>query len=120
MAINMALLGFIGSNFGSIAMEDFGHMAGVASSYQSFAKTLLAAVVGALMVARFRTPSFKRATIYAENVSFVLLAFVGLAAALLTYPWTTLVLIDCAYLAMLAYTVATKPTKPVEDTAADA
>ena len=30
------------------------------------------AIVGALMVGRFRTPSFKRATIYAENVSFVL------------------------------------------------
>ncbi len=49
MMINVGLIGFIGSNFGSIAMEDFGHMAGVASSYQSFAKTLLAAVVGALI-----------------------------------------------------------------------
>ena len=47
MMVNVGLIGFIGSNFGSIAMEDFGHMAGVASSYQSFAKTLLAAVVGA-------------------------------------------------------------------------
>jgi hypothetical protein len=41
MMVNVGLIGFIGSNFGSIAMEDFGHMAGVASSYQSFAKTLL-------------------------------------------------------------------------------
>ncbi len=47
MMANVGLIGFIGSNFGSIAMEDFGHMAGVASSYQSFARTLLAAVVGA-------------------------------------------------------------------------
>jgi MFS transporter, DHA1 family, multidrug resistance protein len=47
MMVNVGLIGFIGSNFGSIAMEDFGHMAGVASSYQSFAKTLLAAMVGA-------------------------------------------------------------------------
>jgi CDP-diacylglycerol--serine O-phosphatidyltransferase len=84
------------------------------------AVALWMAIVGALMVGRFRTPSFKRATIYAENVSFVLLAFVGLAAALLTYPWTTLALVDCAYLAMLAYTVAKKPTKPAEDTATDA
>src|SRR3546814_14782430 len=45
--VNVGLVGFIGSNFGSIAMEDFGHMAGVASSYQSFAKTLFAATVGA-------------------------------------------------------------------------
>src|SRR3546814_10362632 len=47
MMVNVGLVGFIGSNFGSIAMEDFGHMAGVASSYQSFAKTLIAATVGA-------------------------------------------------------------------------
>ncbi|PZQ24269.1 MAG: Bcr/CflA family drug resistance efflux transporter [Sphingopyxis macrogoltabida] len=49
MMVNVGLIGFIGSNFGSIAMEDFGHMAGVASSYQSFAKTSLAAVAGALI-----------------------------------------------------------------------
>ena len=49
MMVNVGLIGFIGSNFGSIAMEDFGHMAGVASSYQSFAKTLLAATAGALI-----------------------------------------------------------------------
>ncbi len=49
MMVNVGLIGFIGSNFGSIAMEDFGHMAGVASSYQSFARTLLAATAGALI-----------------------------------------------------------------------
>lgn len=49
MMVNVGLIGFIGSNFGAIAMEDFGHMAGVASSYQSFAKTLLAATAGALI-----------------------------------------------------------------------
>ena len=49
MMVNVGLIGFIGSNFGSIAMEDFGHMAGVSSSYQSFCKTLLAAAMGALI-----------------------------------------------------------------------
>lgn len=49
MMVNVGLIGFIGSNFGSIAMEDFGHMAGIASSYQSFAKTLVAALIGALI-----------------------------------------------------------------------
>jgi DHA1 family bicyclomycin/chloramphenicol resistance-like MFS transporter len=49
MMVNVGLIGCIGSNFGAIAMEDFGHMAGVASSYQSFAKTLLAAGAGALI-----------------------------------------------------------------------
>ncbi|HMP46739.1 MAG TPA: Bcr/CflA family efflux MFS transporter [Sphingopyxis sp.] len=49
MMVNIGLIGFIGSNFGSIAMEDFGHMAGIASSYQSFAKTLVAAAAGAFI-----------------------------------------------------------------------
>src|SRR5690606_35931328 len=49
MMVNVGLIGFISSNFGSIAMEEFGHMAGVASSYQSFAKMLLAASAGAFI-----------------------------------------------------------------------
>lgn len=49
MAINIGLVGFISGNFGAIAMEDFGHIAGIASSYQSFAKSLLAAVAGAMI-----------------------------------------------------------------------
>jgi CDP-diacylglycerol---serine O-phosphatidyltransferase len=77
------------------------------------------AVVGALMVGRFRTPSFKKATIYAENVSFVLLGFVGLAAALLTYPWVTLALADCAYLVAICYsllkTSGKTPPKPMSE-----
>lgn len=53
MMVNIGLIGFIGGNFGSIAMEDFGHIAGVASSYQSFAKGLLAAVTGAMIGQQF-------------------------------------------------------------------
>lgn len=47
LTFNVGLIGFVGSNFGAIAMEDFGRMAGVASSYQSFARGLIAALVGA-------------------------------------------------------------------------
>jgi DHA1 family bicyclomycin/chloramphenicol resistance-like MFS transporter len=47
LTFNVGLIGFVGSNFGAIAMEDFGPMAGVASSYQSFARGLIAAIVGA-------------------------------------------------------------------------
>ena len=49
LMVNVGLIGFISSNFGAIAMEDFGHMAGVASSYQSFAKTLLGASAGVVI-----------------------------------------------------------------------
>lgn len=49
IAANMAMIGFTGSNFGSIAMQPFGRMAGAASSFQQFARTLLAAGIGAVI-----------------------------------------------------------------------
>ncbi len=49
MAANMALLGFIGANFGSIAMEPFRHIAGAASSAQSFLRLTTGAGLGALI-----------------------------------------------------------------------
>ena len=49
MAANMALLGFIGANFGSIAMEPFKHIAGAASSAQSFLRLTTGAGLGALI-----------------------------------------------------------------------
>ena len=47
MAVNMMLLGFIGSNFGSIAMNPFFAIAGAASSVHGFVRLTLAAVLGA-------------------------------------------------------------------------
>ena len=73
MMVNVGLIGFIGSNFGSIAMEDFGHMAGVASSYQSFAKTLLAATVGAIIGQQYDGSTLPLA------YAFLMCAVVGLA-----------------------------------------
>lgn len=46
LALNMSMIGLIGSNFGSIAMEPFGHVAGSASSFGSAVRTLVAAAVG--------------------------------------------------------------------------
>jgi MFS transporter, DHA1 family, multidrug resistance protein len=46
MAINMALLGFIGSNFGAIAMNPFFAIAGAASSAHGFVRMTLAALLG--------------------------------------------------------------------------
>ncbi len=53
LTFNVGLIGFVGSNFGAIAMEDFGRMAGVASSYQSFARGLIAALAGAWIGQQF-------------------------------------------------------------------
>ena len=47
MAVNMMLLGFIGSNFGSIAMNPFYAIAGAASSMHGFIRLTLAALIGA-------------------------------------------------------------------------
>ncbi len=49
ISANMSMIGFTGSNFGSIAMQPFGRMAGAASSFQQFARTLLAAGIGAII-----------------------------------------------------------------------
>ena len=46
MATNLALLGFLGANFGSIAMQPFAQTAGAASSVQTFFRMFGAAVVG--------------------------------------------------------------------------
>ena len=46
MSANLCLLGFMGANFGSIAMQPFQKTAGAASSAQSFVRLLLGAGVG--------------------------------------------------------------------------
>ncbi len=46
MATNLGLLGFLGANFGSIAMQPFATIAGAASSIQTFFRMFGAAVVG--------------------------------------------------------------------------
>lgn len=49
MATNLALLGFLGANFGSIAMQPFARIAGAASSIQTFFRMFGAAVVGLII-----------------------------------------------------------------------
>ncbi len=53
LTANMAMIGFIGSNFSSIAMSPFGAVAGAASSFQTFTKTVLGALIGALIGQQF-------------------------------------------------------------------
>ncbi|MEO0062399.1 MAG: hypothetical protein RLZZ08_959 [Pseudomonadota bacterium] len=49
MATNLMLLGFLGANFGSIAMQPFATIAGAASSVQTFFRMFGAAVVGLII-----------------------------------------------------------------------
>ncbi len=46
MAINMMLLGFIGSNFGAIALNPFPNIAGAASSMHGFVRLTTASLIG--------------------------------------------------------------------------
>jgi CDP-diacylglycerol--serine O-phosphatidyltransferase len=59
--------------------------------------------MGALMISRIRTPSLKRVTIYAEDARYVLVAVAAVVAALLTYPWVTLLALACIYLAAILF-----------------
>ena len=49
MSVNLALLGFLGSNFSSIAMQPFSSTAGAASSVQTFFRMFGAAMVGVVI-----------------------------------------------------------------------
>lgn len=64
----------------------------------AWAVALWMVFVGALMISRMPTPSFKGVRIYTENARFILVGSVALIAALLTYPWVTLLLMDIIYL----------------------
>jgi MFS transporter, DHA1 family, multidrug resistance protein len=49
MALNLALLGFIGANAGSIAIQPFSRTAGSAASVQGFVRTVSAALLGGMI-----------------------------------------------------------------------
>lgn len=55
--------------------------------------------IGLLMISRIPTWSFKIMTISREKVKYLFVGFVILVAALLTYPWATLVALDLVYVA---------------------
>ena len=49
MAVNLCVMGFIGSNFGSIALQPFARRAGAAASVQTFIRMVIASMLGALV-----------------------------------------------------------------------
>lgn len=49
LSFNMAMLGFVGANFGSIAMQPFFHIAGAASSIHAALRMSMGAVLGGLI-----------------------------------------------------------------------
>ena len=49
MGANMCLMGFIGANFGAIALQPFARIAGAAASVQTFLRMIVAAILGAMI-----------------------------------------------------------------------
>ena len=66
-------------------------------------------VVGLLMISRIPTWSFKKTRIPRVNVKYFLLGFVLVGAAVLTYAWTTLVLLCLAYIATVGWALVRLP-----------
>ncbi|MDM7931993.1 CDP-diacylglycerol--serine O-phosphatidyltransferase [Tabrizicola sp.] len=59
--------------------------------------------IGALMISRTRTPSLKRITIAADLARYALVGSVMVVAALLTYPWITLLILSLTYLSSILW-----------------
>ena len=62
-------------------------------------------LIGGLMISRFPTPSFKSVRFYAEHARYVMVGFVALIAALLSFPWETMVVTSVGYAAILLATL---------------
>jgi MFS transporter, DHA1 family, multidrug resistance protein len=91
LTANMAMIGFIGSNFSSIAMSPFGAVAGAASSFQTFTKTMLGAAIGALIGQQFDGSIVPMASgfVVCGLVALVLVLW-GEKGKLFTRPGTTI------------------------------
>ncbi|WP_431300382.1 CDP-diacylglycerol--serine O-phosphatidyltransferase [Tabrizicola sp. BL-A-41-H6] len=68
--------------------------------------------IGALMISRVRTPSLKRITVSTDYVRYVLVGGVALVAALLTYPWVTLLTLSMAYFSGIVWLALRSLRKP--------
>ncbi|KIC37771.1 CDP-diacylglycerol--serine O-phosphatidyltransferase [Leisingera sp. ANG-M7] len=66
-------------------------------------------LVGLAMISHIPTWSPKAVKISRENVKYLLVGFAFMAAALLTYAWTVLVVLCLAYVAMVIWGLVSKP-----------
>jgi MFS transporter, DHA1 family, multidrug resistance protein len=76
LAINVCMLGFLGANFSSIAMQPFSAIAGAASSVQAFLRMLIAASLGIVIGQAYNGTALPLA------VSFLLCGLASLALVL--------------------------------------
>lgn len=90
ITLNMAMIGFVGSNFSSIAMQPFGEIAGSASSFQNFVRTILSALIGAWIGQQFSGSVVPVAAgfLFCGMIALALVLF-GERGKLFTRPGTT-------------------------------
>jgi CDP-diacylglycerol--serine O-phosphatidyltransferase len=69
-------------------------------------------LIGLLMISRIPTWSFKTTRVSRSNVKFFLVGFAFVGAALLTYAWTTLVLLCLGYIGVVVWAFVTRKTSP--------
>jgi MFS transporter, DHA1 family, multidrug resistance protein len=90
ITLNMAMIGFVGSNFSSIAMQPFGAIAGSASSFQNFVRTMLSAGIGAWIGQQFSgSPAPVAAGFLICGLVALMLVLFGERGKLFTRPGTT-------------------------------
>ncbi len=90
VAANMSMLGFMGSNFGSIAMQPFGAMAGAASSFQNFSRVIVASMIGATIGQSFNGTAMPMALGYLGcGLGAMIMVLWGEKGKLFTRPGTT-------------------------------
>ncbi len=75
----------------------FSHMFVTQPVYPPMLVAVWMLFVGGLMIGRFRTPSFKKTMVYEDHVHWYVVGFVALTAALVTYTWVTLFMLDVIY-----------------------
>lgn len=83
-----------------------------APSIASVAMAVYMVVVGLLMISRIPTYSFKMMAISRENVKFLIIGFVILVAALFTYLWATLLVLDIIYVIGILWALQKAKTPP--------
>ena len=89
VALNMSMIGLIGANFGAIAMEPFGHVAGSASSFGMAVRTILATIIGAAIGHMFNGSAMPMAIGFTiGGVLALLLVLWGEKGRLFTRPGT--------------------------------
>lgn len=87
LTLNMSMIGFIGANFSSIAMQPFGHIAGTASSFQNAVRTIVSAVIGGVIGQQFNGTTLPLAKGYVVcAIVAILLILWGEKGRLFTRP----------------------------------